>query len=524
MKKFIIVSSLAAILCSTVFSADFGYGMKEFLNRGNSEKTRVFVTFKEPAFLSSDNYLKDLKEKALISQKDFLEKYSQRNNVNSFWSANAVVIDADKELIEEISLRKDVDKIFVNPEMKFFDEISYKAVDNSNGSVYALKSMNVIRAWEDFGIKGQNTISGVVDSGLNKNLDVFKGKLIQAKNFAGDINDVTDKSGHGTHVSGTVVGGEVSDDLYDLIWGMYWQKAGTFKGNIGVAPEAKLLFSKCSQDNGNITFEDILEGLEWMADPDNDANTKDGARVINASLGADVSIPELRQPLINIQKTGVFLCFAAGNSGKICGSPADFPEIFAVGAVDASDRKASFSSIGPVNFDGKDHIKPDVCAPGVKVVSYYGDKLAGVDGTSMASPNTAGVITLIYSADPSLTVDEVKDILKKSALDLGEKGADNLYGHGRVDAYKALSLVTGKNEFKADVYQFDSMRNAILENLKYADGSESFEKMYNNASASLNLLVDSIVEKAHKNRENLAILNEIAADGVDLFIIFEKLD
>ncbi|MBN2853238.1 MAG: S8 family serine peptidase, partial [Clostridia bacterium] len=486
MKKFLIVSSLAAMLCSTAFSAELGYGMEDFMSR-DSQKERVFVTFKEPSFLSSDNFLKDLKEKALISQKDFIQKYSGRqNNINSLWSANAVVLDADRELVREISLRKDVDRIFVNPEMKFFDENSFESVDNSNGSVYALKSMNVLRAWEDFGIKGADTVAGVVDSGLNKELPVFKGKVIDAKNFAGDIDDVTDKSGHGTHVSGTVTGGEVSGDLYDLVWGMWWQKAGTFEGNIGVAPESEILFSKCAQDDGNITFEDILEGLEWMADPDGNPDTRDGARVINASLGADTSIPELRQPLINIQKTGVFLCFAAGNSGKVCGSPADFPEIFAVGAVDSSDIKAGFSSIGPVNFDGKEHIKPDVCAPGVKVISYYGDKLAGVDGTSMAAPNTTGVITLLYSANPELTVDEVKDILKRSALDLGEQGADNLYGHGRIDAYKALSIVTGKNQFKADVYQFDSMRNAVLENLRYADGSESFENMYNNSSTMLN--------------------------------------
>jgi len=213
------------------------------------------------------------------------------------------------------------------------------------------------------------------------------------------------------------------------------------------------------------------------------------------------------------------LVFAAGNSGKKVGSPADFPEIFAIGAVNNNDGKASFSSIGPASWDGVDYIKPEVMAPGVSVISYYGEKLAGIDGTSMASPNATGVIALLLEADPSLSIAKIKSVLKETALDLGTAGPDNQYGHGRIDAYAALAKVTGKNTFKSMIYQYDSYRNAIMERSRTLDGKYDSEMAYIQLVTRKDELKESIVE--YMNNNNVyQIMSELAEENIDISELF----
>jgi len=60
------------------------------------------------------------------------------------------------------------------------------------------------------------------------------------------------------------------------------------------------------------------------------------------------------------------------------------------------------------------------------------------DGTSMATPHAAGVVALIWSANPGLTAAAVEDILKKNSDDRGAAGYDTTYGHGRVNADRAV--------------------------------------------------------------------------------------
>ncbi len=531
MKKIVLFSLVMVFLLVNSQAAVIGNDLKDMLQKID-EPISVIVKMKDVSALVSNSYdIATLKQNAQISQKDIMDFLTYEKNISdvkNLWAMSAISIKADKNLIETLAKRDDVEKIFLNKEFKLFDNNTYRdslfRTTDGDGFVYGLKSMNVDKVWKDFGIDGTGVISGVVDSGLTKDLSVFDGKLLAGKNFAGDENDFADKNGHGTHVSGTVLGSWVSDDLYELKWGMFWSKAGTFEGNIGVAPGAKFYFAKCMQDDGKISFDDILESMQWLVDPDGDPQTHDGARVINASLGSDESVPELREPLVNLQKTGVFLCFAAGNSGKICGSPADFPEIFAVGAVDSNDNKAYFSSIGPVNWDGKEYIKPDVCAPGVKVISYYGSKLSYLDGTSMASPNTTGVITLMFQADPTLTTDEIKEILKETALDLGDEGPDNKYGYGRVDAYAAISKITGENKIKSLVYRYQKVKDDLVISSDILDESLASEKAYLNKVNRKDSMVDEIVSMVDDSKDCERQLRELVEEGIDLSEIFEKIN
>lgn len=392
------------------------------------------------------NFKKSLMDNAVKSQTALVNRTRNIRDITDirhFWIDNMATLNCPAGLVPKMALVEGVERVYLRKQLHLIDPVAGNAhrddpAPSNSEVVYGLERMNVTKVWKEFGLTGKGIKVGVVDSGLNKELGFTDGKLVEAKNFVGGIisDDITDNLGHGTHVSGTIIGGEVSGDLWEMMWGMFPSKVGTFNGRIGVAPGAKLYFAKVMESSGN--FEDILAGLQWLADPDGNPFTNDGMDVINASLGASVSVPELREPLKNIQALGTFLCFAAGNSGKKVGSPADFPEIFAVGATDSNDSKASFSSIGPSEFDGKEWLKPQVCAPGVGIISYYKDKLFKMDGTSMAAPNTTGVIALLCQAVPGISHQMIRDTLMQTARDLGAVGPDNQTGWGRVDAYEAV--------------------------------------------------------------------------------------
>ncbi len=150
---------------------------------------------------------------------------------------------------------------------------------------------------------------------------------------------------------------------------------------------------------------------------------------------------------------GIFVATSAGNSGPRCGSVADppaiYPEAFTVGASDANGNVASFSSRGPVTVDGSGRPKPDLLAPGVKILSSYPSGTYGrADGTSAAGPHVAGVVALMWSAQPRLIgdIDRTEQILRATArpyegLRLGcfEDGIpSDAYGYGLVDAFAAV--------------------------------------------------------------------------------------
>ncbi|MCM2677753.1 S8 family peptidase [Alkalicoccobacillus plakortidis] len=106
-----------------------------------------------------------------------------------------------------------------------------------------------------------------------------------------------------------------------------------------------------------------------------------------------------------------------------------YPEVLTVAALDESKDRAFYSNYG-------DHV--DVAAPGTSIPSLYLDnQYVVMSGTSMASPHV-GLAALIRSINPSLTNDEVYEIIRSTANDLGTPGKDNYYGYGEINAEAAI--------------------------------------------------------------------------------------
>jgi subtilisin family serine protease len=159
----------------------------------------------------------------------------------------------------------------------------------------------------------------------------------------------------------------------------------------------------------------------------------------------------LRPATAALSAAGIFFVAAAGNTGPRCDSvddpPAIHPDVLSVGAVDRNRLVAEFSSRGPTDAG---LAKPDVVAPGVGVPSALpGGGYGEMDGTSMAAPHVAGVVALLWSANPALIgdIERTRQLLADTATrvsvppgarDCG--AAERLTGAGLVDAYSAVRM------------------------------------------------------------------------------------
>jgi hypothetical protein len=131
--------------------------------------------------------------------------------------------------------------------------------------------------------------------------------------------------------------------------------------------------------------------------------------------------------------------------------PAIYSQSISVGATDASDRIAGFSSRGPVGIRGSNLPAPDLAAPGVGVKSSLIDDRYGLlNGTSMAAPHVAGAIALLWSAQPALIgqVAVTEQLLRASATPIEDYacGGDldgqpnNVYGWGLINVDSAVQM------------------------------------------------------------------------------------
>jgi serine protease AprX len=280
------------------------------------------------------------------------------------------------------------------------------------------------RVWTDSG-RGAGVKIAIVDTGIDPAHPDFAGRIQSTRDFTGK-GTVQDGHGHGTHVASIAAGsGAASGGKY-----------------VGVAPEASICVAKVLDDNGGGMMSNVMAGVEWAVD--------EGAQVLNLSLGAagpgdgDDALSVLCDAAVG---EGVVVCAAAGNAGpgaSTVGPPGVARLVITVGASNKSDGIASFSSRGPT-ADGR--TKPDVVFPGVNIAAARAtgtgmgtpvdDRYTSASGTSMATPHAAGAAALLLQAYPNLTPAEVKDVLKRTAKDLGLDG--NTQGAGRAQVYNAYA-------------------------------------------------------------------------------------
>ncbi len=227
-----------------------------------------------------------------------------------------------------------------------------------------------------------------------------------------------------------------------------WESQG---GNIGPVRSHGTLTTGCAAANGDngvgiagvgwnlshrmLRVSNRSDGRAYLADLQHGARTaiENGDRVASVSYSSVDNSSNLTTATY-IKSIGGLLVWAAGNDNRnLTFGDREADDIIVVGGTDRNDNKASFSAYGPF---------VDLAAPAVGVYTTYSasnSAYAGVSGTSFATPLTAGLIALIWSADPTLMPDEVEIILKHGCDDLGSPGLDNTYGYGRINVFNSLS-------------------------------------------------------------------------------------
>ena len=257
---------------------------------------------------------------------------------------------------------------------------------------------------------GIGVIVAVVDSGSGPHPDLAE-NLLPGRSFFGlvesqDGSDI-DASGHGTHVAGIIA-----------------SAANNGIGGSGVAPNAQLLPIKVLDQAGQGDARDVAAGVRYAAD--------NGAKVINLSLGGATESSSLTQAITYANDKGALVVAAAGNGGANDKPkwPASLDLTLAVTAVDQSNGATSFDQRG-------EYI--DIAAPGTGIVSTVKGDYGASSGTSMAAGFVAGAAALLFAAEPRATNNQVRDILLRTATDIGEPGRDLTFGVGLINMVAALA-------------------------------------------------------------------------------------
>ncbi|HHW57409.1 MAG TPA: S8 family peptidase [Clostridia bacterium] len=300
------------------------------------------------------------------------------------------------------------------------------------------------RKVNDLGYTGKGVTIAFLDTGIYPHPDFTKPKnrIVAFHDVVNGKKQPYDDNGHGTHVAGDAAGNGYASN-------------GKYKG---VAPEANIVSVKVLDAYGRGLSSDILAGMQWILDNKDKYNIK----IVSLSIGETPSLPTFLDPLVRgidtLWKNGLVATIAAGNSGpnyNTITSPGTSRNAITVGAVDdkrtpdrSDDEIAKFSGRG-----GPYMYKPDVVAPGVKIVSTAsGNVPFGTDeimiskayrtatGTSMATPMVAGAAALLLEKNPHLTNVQIKNILKATATKIDEAGLWT-QGSGMINIEEALKKV-----------------------------------------------------------------------------------
>lgn len=333
----------------------------------------------------------------------------------------------------------------------------------------------VASAWNS-GWTGAGIGVAVIDSGINDshpdlwNSSETTSRVVYHQDFTGTATTNTnganyDLYGHGTHVAGIIGGnGYLSGGQYE-----------------GVAPGVSLIDLRALDANGAGTDSTVIAAIQQAIALKDTYNI----RVINLSLGRGIPVSYTQDPLCqaveSAWKSGIVVVVAAGNYGRLSvnGSngfgtitaPGNDPFVLTVGASKSNgssafsaETKASYSSKGPTTYDHV--VKPDIMAPGNAIVSlaapgatleaaYPGDIVTGTDGkadyftlsgTSMATPAVAGAVALLLQEQNTLTPDQVKARLMKTANKMGLVSTSSYVPHllmSFLDFYDLFSVGSG---------------------------------------------------------------------------------
>ena len=264
----------------------------------------------------------------------------------------------------------------------------------------------------------------ILDTGIYEHID-FTCRIWAFYDFLAFKRRPYDDNGHGTHVAGLVAGDGTAS-------------MGKYRG---AAPGCGIISLKVLDRYGTGSQDDVLRALRWIREN----RQQYRIRVVNISVGTTCNSKRnharLLESVEQLWDEGVVVVTAAGNQGPRPGSitaPGSSKKVITVGSSDLLEGRSAISGRGPT---AECVCKPDIVAPGNKIMSCvpgkpysYGVK----SGTSMSTPLVTGAIACALEKNPALTNTDIKTMLMNSAEDMGLP--QNLQGWGKFNRRKFLKM------------------------------------------------------------------------------------
>lgn len=356
-------------------------------------------------------------------------------------------------------------------------------------------------AWE-FTQGDEDLIIAILDTGIKTDHPEFAGRLwvnpleiadndidddhngavddVHGWNFVGDNTNISDPAGHGTHMAG-VIGATGNNGI----------------GYAGANWHSRLMICKVVDRDFKGRYSWWTKGIYYAVDH--------GARIINMSLGGVDASRTLEEAIQYAHQHNVLVVASMQNqnTGETY-YPAGIAEVLAVGSTDPDDKRSTrFSGITGYGSNYGNHI--DLVAPGNYIYGLsYADNnnySALHSGTSPAAALVSGIASLVWSADSTLTVQQVESRLLNAAEDeVGDPvedtpGWDPYYGYGRVNAYDALAGNTHRAVETSFTLYPNPTREQVYITIPYS-ATEVAIRLYNHVGQQLQTLTFAT------NREN----------------------
>ncbi|OXA58027.1 bacillopeptidase F [Folsomia candida] len=375
------------------------------------------------------------------SQKEILSILTKfkSSGVKGFYITNRISVrGAPLELVQALAHRDDIEEI---REAKVVHIEAPVEVSQERVLEWGVSQINAPEAWER-GYTGAGIVSSNIDTGVRyTHVALRDGYRADYGWFdpEGNTELPNDQNAHGTHTMGSIVG----------------------RNGTGVASESMWVACKGCSTSACSEYALISCG-EWTFCPTNwDGTGSDCTKRPNLSSnswGGGQEDAWYDEVINSWNSVNIIPIFALGNSGPGCrtaNSPGDRPNVISVGATNADDAVAVFSSHGPTLATSV--IKPEVSAPGVNIRSCgiaTDTSYTLLSGTSMATPHVAGAVAILLQAglatrpeiatalETTTVRPEIPEIVcTGGGVNITYPWPNNSYGWGRIDVSAALNSV-----------------------------------------------------------------------------------